>query len=53
MTKVKYISTVEPRYNEPLCNKDNVRFDEKHLKARQNYSGNKPRYEEEILTFPS
>ena len=46
VTKVKYFSTVEPRYNEPLYNEDTVRYNEKHLKARKNYSGNKPRYEE-------
>ena len=38
-----YLNTVAPRYNE------------QHLKARQNYSkicGNKPRYNELILTVP-
>ena len=47
------LSTVAPPYNEPRYNEDPVITN--NMKARQSYSkicGNKPRYNEMILTIP-
>ena len=47
--KTFHCTTVAPRYNEPRYNEDMPRYNEQHLKARQNYSkisGNEPRYNE-------